>query len=138
MKRKGDIAMQLLKERIPVSYTHLSFKSTGAVVLAVGSWEYRNEYARFCYFMLADINILCIINTILIGCFRIFSLYSHGNRSIVFFTGGCLKDLLQSACPCPVSYTHLDVYKRQISCSCHFPDFLNCWIHRTCLLYTST
>ena len=74
--------------------------------------------------MLADINILCIINTILIGCFRICCLYSHGNWSIVFFTRGCLKDLLQSTCPCLVSLIqcNLSISVGEFAISCYFTD----------------
>ena len=74
--------------------------------------------------MLADINILCIINTILIGCFRICCLYSHGNWSIVFFTRGCLKDLLQSACPCLVSLiqSNLGISIGEFTIICYFTD----------------
>ena len=74
--------------------------------------------------MLADINILCIINTILIGCFRICCLYSHSNWSIVFFTRGCLKDLLQSTCPCLVSLIqcNLSISVGEFAISCYFTD----------------
>ena len=74
--------------------------------------------------MLADINILCIINTILIGCFRICCLYSHGNWSIVFFAGGCLKYLLQSTCPCLVSLIqcNLSISVGEFAISCYFTD----------------
>ena len=74
--------------------------------------------------MLADINILCIVNTILIGCFRICCLYSHGNWSVVFFAGGCLKYLLQSTCPCLVSLIqcNLSISVGEFAISCYFTD----------------
>ena len=74
--------------------------------------------------MLADINILCIINTILIGCFRICCLYSHGSRSVVFFAGGCLEYFLKSACPCLVSLiqSNLSVSIGEFTIICYFTD----------------
>ena len=75
--------------------------------------------------MLANINVLSIVNTILIGCFRICCLYSHGNWSIVFFTGGCLKYFLQSACPCLVSLiqSNLVISIGEFTIICYFTDY---------------
>ena len=75
--------------------------------------------------MLANINVLSIVNTILIGCFRICCLYSHGSRSVVFFTGGCLKYFLQSACPCLVSLiqSNLVISIGEFTIICYFTDY---------------
>ena len=38
-----------------------TFKCLTAVVFTVCSWEYRNEYGWFCYFILTYINAVCVV-----------------------------------------------------------------------------
>ena len=75
--------------------------------------------------MLANINVLSIVNTILIGCFWICCLYSHGNWSVIFFAGGCLEYFLQSACPCLVSLiqSNLVISIGEFTIICYFTDY---------------
>ena len=87
--------------------------------------------------MFADINILCLIYTILDHCIFIFWLHTHkyccrAIRCCLFaqecgsalFSGYCLKYLLQSTFPCFQSFIqcNLHIFISQHWCICHFTD----------------
>ena len=82
-----DIFCCQVFEYFYIYFSACSLKCTSAVVLAVCSREYRNEYAWFCHFMFAYIDAVCFVKGTVI-CFDILG------------SCCCLEYVLQSALPC--------------------------------------
>ena len=102
-----------------------SFKSAGTVILAVCSREYRNKHTGLCNLMIADINSVCMEQSVFINgsLFMILRCCKICSSSVIF-TGICFKHFFQSSCPCLHSLfqRNFSISVRELRISSNFTD----------------
>ena len=97
-------------------YIHLctcTLECTCAVILAVCSREYRNKYTRFCNFVLAYIDAVCMIKLLIsVSCL------------FIILRRNCLKYFFQSTFPCIFSFVYSDhcISIGEVTVSSYFTD----------------
>ena len=112
----GTQVLEYLNDRVRSG----SLECLRAVVLTVGSREYRNEYGWLCYFILADIDFLCIE-------------YARLDLRLVFGCA-CFEYLFECSGPCCDCLVHSDVHLFVTECliRVYFTDHNSL---RNCLFY---